>query len=101
MRDPVGVMGSASFPCGMIKESALIPYGERQHDHINCIMSRLATEVKDAQDADPLHGPENEKRSHLVGLEYEVVLEQQLRELGTCRATACQNSCHSKQHQFR
>lgn len=56
------------------------------------ILSRLATEVKEAQDADPLHGPENEKRSHLVGVEYEVVLELQLRALGTHRGAACVNS---------
>ena len=92
MRDPVDVMGSASFPYEMVKVSALIRYGEGQQFQIDEVMSRLATEVKEAQNADPLHGPENEKRSHLVGVEYEVVLEQQLRALGTQRAEACPNS---------
>lgn len=96
MRDPVGVMGSASFPHEMVKMSALIRYGEGQQDEIDGVLSRLANEVKEAQNSDPLHGPENEKRSHLVGVEYEVVLEHQLRALGTQRAEACPNVCHSE-----
>jgi hypothetical protein len=94
MRDPVGVMGSASFPREMVKASVLIQYKEGQHHQIDGALSRLASEVKEAQNSDPLHGPENEKRSHLVGVEYEVVLEQQLRALGTQRAEACPYSCH-------
>lgn len=44
--------------------------------------TRLATEVKQAQDADPLHGPRSDKERHVIGIEYEVVLEHYLSEMG-------------------
>jgi hypothetical protein len=43
--------------------------------------TRLAREVMEAIDSDPLHGPLHERERHFVGVEYEVVLEYQLRSL--------------------
>lgn len=43
--------------------------------------TRLAREVKEAQAADPLYGPEQDKAKHLVGVEYEVVLEHYLKNV--------------------
>lgn len=45
--------------------------------------TRLATEVVEAQNADPLYGPRYDRKRHMVGVEYEVVLEHSLREMGT------------------
>jgi CDAN1-interacting nuclease 1 len=39
------------------------------------IMARLAHQVEKAMDADPLYGPVHDKSRHVVGIEYEVVLE--------------------------
>lgn len=46
------------------------------------ITSRLAREVKDAIDSDPMHGPIHDKTRHIVGVEFEVVLECKLKSLG-------------------
>ena len=43
--------------------------------------TRLAREVMEAIDSDPLHGPLHERERHFVGVEYEVVLEYQLKSL--------------------
>jgi len=40
--------------------------------------SRLAREVLDAIDADPLYGPRFDKERHYIGLHYEILLEQNL-----------------------
>lgn len=45
--------------------------------------TRLAEQVQAAQDADPMYGPRHEKDRHMIGVEYEVVLEHYLREMGT------------------
>jgi hypothetical protein len=45
-------------------------------------MTRLAKEVQEAIAADPMYGPQYDKERHMVGVEYEVVLEQTLLEMG-------------------
>ena len=45
--------------------------------------TRLAVEVRDAIESDSLYGPLHDKQRHMVGIEYEVVLEHELRERGT------------------
>ena len=45
--------------------------------------TRLAMEVRAAMDADPFYGPLHDKERHTVGIEYEVVLELELKALGT------------------
>ncbi|KAL7573182.1 hypothetical protein ACA910_018842 [Epithemia clementina (nom. ined.)] len=46
-----------------------------------CFGTRLAYEVNQAIQADPMYGPMLDKQRHLVGIEYEVVLEYLLRKL--------------------
>ena len=46
------------------------------------VSSRLAREVRQATNTDPLYGPMHDKERHIVGIEYEVVLEQELHALG-------------------
>jgi hypothetical protein len=45
-------------------------------------LTRLATEVKEALDSDPLYGPISDRRKHFIGIEYEVALEHMLQEMG-------------------
>lgn len=44
--------------------------------------TRLAREVKEAIEYDPMYGPIQDRAKHLVGIEYEVLLEFQLRKMG-------------------
>lgn len=44
--------------------------------------TRLATEVQEAIKCDPIYGPMHDKDRHLVGIEYEVVLEYELKKMG-------------------
>jgi len=44
--------------------------------------TRLALEVKDAVDSDPLCGPVSDRARHFIGIEYEIILERGLKNLG-------------------
>lgn len=44
--------------------------------------TRLALEVKEAIDSDPLCGPMSDRAKHFIGIEYEIVLERGLKNLG-------------------
>jgi len=46
-------------------------------------ITRLAAEVDEALEADVLYGPKHDRWRHIVGVEYEVVLEDRLRSMGT------------------
>jgi hypothetical protein len=45
-------------------------------------VTRLASEVKEAIDFDPLYGPSHDRQRHFVGVEFEVALERQLFSMG-------------------
>ena len=45
-------------------------------------LSRLAVEVRQALDSDPMYGPRSDRERHNVGVEYEVLLEETLRDMG-------------------
>ena len=45
-------------------------------------LSRLAIEVRNALDSDPMYGPRSDRERHNVGLEYELLLEETLRDMG-------------------
>lgn len=45
-------------------------------------ITRLAREVMEATQADPLYGPRFDKERNFVGVEYEIILEQTLRAMG-------------------
>ena len=44
--------------------------------------TRLAQEVREAINADPMYGPVHDRDRHVVGIEYEVVLEFKLHAMG-------------------
>lgn len=80
MRDPEGLLGSTKC----IKDEFLA--SEANHSVAFIIpelpTTRLAGEVRDAITGDPLYGPMHDKERHIIGIEYEVVLEEELKELG-------------------
>ena len=45
--------------------------------------TRLALEVKEAVESDPLYGPASDRAKHYIGIEYEIILERGLKNLGT------------------
>lgn len=47
------------------------------------VTTRLALEVEEAIDADPMYGPIHDRQRHSIGVEYEVVLEDKLQSMGT------------------
>jgi hypothetical protein len=49
------------------------------------VTTRLAREVQDAIASDPMYGPKQDKERHWIGVEYEVLLEHTLTEMGTSR----------------
>jgi hypothetical protein len=51
--------------------------------------TRLAAEVLRAIDCDPMYGPSHDRQRHLIGVEYEVLLEYQLKELSKDPTACC------------
>jgi hypothetical protein len=49
------------------------------------VSTRLAREVQEAIASDPMYGPKQDKERHWIGVEYEVLLEHTLTEMGTSR----------------
>ena len=45
--------------------------------------TRLALQVKEAVELDPLCGPASDRAKHYIGIEYEIILERGLKNLGT------------------
>lgn len=56
--------------------------------------TRLALEVKEAIASDPLSGPASDRARHFIGIEYEIVLERELKNLGSFTGNHC-NFCIS------
>jgi len=46
--------------------------------------TRLGMEIREVIDCDPMYGPRHDRDRQMVGVEYEVVLEHYLREMGKC-----------------
>ena len=85
LRDPVGQLGSLQD----IQETYRLSerqWMEQQQHHNTATTSttRLAMHVQEAVDADPLCGPVSDRNKHFIGIEYEVVLEQMLQNMGEC-----------------
>merc|ERR1712032_659322 len=55
---------------------------ERQYETEMKTKTRLAVEVKEAVDSDPLCGPASDRAKHFIGVEYEIILERGLKNLG-------------------
>jgi hypothetical protein len=47
--------------------------------------TRLAIEAQRCIDSDPMYGPVHDKRRHCIGIQYEVMLEEYLKEMGEYR----------------
>ncbi|KAL7543008.1 hypothetical protein ACHAWF_007299 [Thalassiosira exigua] len=45
-------------------------------------LSRLALEVREAVDADPMYGPRHDRERHSIGEEYELLLQETLQTMG-------------------
>jgi len=53
------------------------------NDDTNLIpLSRLSLEVREAVNSDPMYGPRSDKERHNVGIEYELLLEHTLKNMG-------------------
>jgi uncharacterized protein (UPF0297 family) len=44
--------------------------------------TRLAKEILDAIESDPLYGPKHDRARHMIGIEFEVILEETLKIMG-------------------
>jgi hypothetical protein len=59
------------------------PSTNHEKDETNLIpLSRLSLEVKEAVAADPMYGPRQDKERHNIGIEYELLLEHALNNMG-------------------
>jgi hypothetical protein len=78
MKDPMNELGTLD------KIAPEYHASEKQFagDAASSTTTRLAIQVKEAIDSDPMYGPQHDKERHIVGVEYEVVLEHYLLETG-------------------
>jgi hypothetical protein len=77
MKDPMNELGSMDVIAPEYHAS------EKKFADQAASSTRLAVQVKEAIDSDPMYGPMHDKERHIVGVEYEVVLEHYLLETGT------------------
>lgn len=82
MRDPEGILGNRMVLAEAFRDTEPTPQHE-EGESLPETTTRLAREVREAITRDPLFGPMHDKERHIVGIEYEVVLEHELRTLGT------------------
>ncbi len=54
----------------------------RNDDTSLILLSRLSLEVREAVDSDPIYGPRSDKERHNIGIEYELLLEYTLKNMG-------------------
>jgi hypothetical protein len=92
LRHPEKTLGCAStsiLPEYMFSEKAASNFSDNissSHDmniDTNLIpLSRLSVEVREAVNSDPMYGPRSDKERHNVGIEYELLLEHTLKNMG-------------------
>ena len=63
------------------------PYLSKSWEHPNT--TRLANEVIAAIKSDPLYGPKHDRARHMIGIEYEVILEETLKSMGKASSRLC------------
>lgn len=69
------------------------PYDSSQHHTTETttttttttITTRFAKEIQETINIDPMYGPIHDKQRHMIGIEYEVILEYKLQQLGKCQ----------------
>jgi hypothetical protein len=76
MKDPLNELGTMDVIAPEYHAS------EKQFAGQSASSTRLAIQVQEAIDSDPMYGPIHDKERHIVGVEYEVVLEHYLLETG-------------------
>ena len=54
---------------------------EEKHQPVGTKTTRLVQEVQQCIDMDPLYGPQNDVIRHSIGIQYEMILEESLKEL--------------------
>lgn len=80
MRDPLHQLGSLDVIHPNYRSSEAVSTS-----------TRLARQVQDAMHFDPMYGPRHDKERHLVGVEYEVVLEYKLNAMSElCVGERCE-----------
>ncbi|OEU20551.1 hypothetical protein FRACYDRAFT_167013 [Fragilariopsis cylindrus CCMP1102] len=84
LKNPLEELGRLSLPFVYINT-----YMHRAHhrlatdtDTTTTTTTRLALEVKEAVESDPLCGPASDRAKHYIGIEYEIILERGLKNLG-------------------
>ena len=90
MRNPIGVLNDRSMILTEFQDteenwtthSSITPNTTTDNTSITATTTRIAHEVATALEADALCGPTQDRSKHFVGIEFEVVLERQLTELG-------------------
>eukprot|EP00536_Pseudo-nitzschia_multiseries_P001752 jgi/Psemu1/181823/e_gw1.22.195.1 len=80
MKNPLKQLSNIDYIKQKYKESEDYQQNDRSSPTIN--KTRLAREVHDAIAADPLYGPVSDRARHFIGIEYEIVLERGLNNLG-------------------
>lgn len=84
MRDPMAVLGDAKVILPKYIDSETIKRSEgfpRIDPQSSKPTTRLAQEVMEAIESDPMHGPRQDRLRHAIGIEYEAMLEKCLNEL--------------------
>jgi hypothetical protein len=83
MKDPMNELGTMDVIAPEYHAS------EKQFAGQSASSTRLAIQVQEAIDSDPMYGPIHDKERHIVGVEYEVVLEHYLLETGKLFPEKC------------
>jgi len=95
IRDPIRILSSPTIIAEVYRGSERLLHTKAEESTIRDPFSgqyifhsehnqitRLAREVMEATQADPLYGPRFDKDRNFVGVEYEIILEQSLRTMG-------------------
>lgn len=73
-------------------------YRSSEENNTSKTTTRLAREVADALDSDPMYGPRHDKERNMVGVEFEVVLEYKLKSLSESTTEMKNNPFFNYQH---
>jgi hypothetical protein len=96
MKDPMNLLGTSDVIQSKYRNDALDKaiWSTKHQQQQQSKTTRLAQEVRDIIDSDPMYGPMHDKGRHLIGIEYEVVLEHKLQTIGRFTIISYNNVCH-------
>jgi len=97
MRDPLGKLNigvileqhRSSEQCNMKKDTPITDPFSGTSVPGSSDTSRLAREVMEATNSDPLYGPRFDKERNYIGIEYEIILERALRSMSEFFFNSC------------